>query len=120
VTVAFRDIERAIVTRRFAFSSEEDLQAGIAVALTEEGLPFQREVVLSPHDRIDFLCPDGLGIEVKVGWSISALTRQLHRYAQLEAIAALVVVVTQTRLLNLPLEISGKRLHRILVMRAFA
>jgi hypothetical protein len=116
----YRDIERAIVTRRFAFSTEEDLQAGIALALTEEGIPFEREVVLSRQDRIDFLLPGGLGLEVKVGWSISALTRQLHRYAQLEAISALVVVVTQTRLLNLPLEIAGKPLHRVLLMRAFA
>jgi hypothetical protein len=114
------DIERAMLSRRFNFSTEKDLQTGVAVALTDFGIPFEREVVLSPKDRIDFLLPGGLGLEVKLEGSISALTRQLHRYAQLEAITELAIVVTRTRLLNLPLEIGGKRLHRILVMRAFA
>lgn len=116
----YRDIERAILAHRFAFSNEEDLQAGVALSLTEAGIPFEREAILSRQDRIDFLLPGGVGIEVKLDGSISALTRQLHRYARLDAIAAIVIVVTRTRLLNLPLEIAGKPLHRVLVMRAFA
>jgi len=117
---SFEAIERALAAYRFAFSTEEDLQVGVAVALADAGLQFRREVVLSPKDRIDFLLSDATGLEIKLDGSISALTRQLHRYARFNEIAALAVVVTRTRLLNLPLEIAGKPLHRVLVMRAFA
>jgi hypothetical protein len=85
-----------------------------------ESIAHEREVVLSRAERIDFLLVGGIGIEVKIGMSISALTRQLFRYANLEAIRALVVVVTSNRLSNLPREINGKPVLTVLLQRAFA
>lgn len=71
-------ITQRIKNHAFSFADEDELQRGLAEVMPETA---QREVRLTPRDRIDFLV-DGIGIEVKLAGSISALTRQLHRYAQ--------------------------------------
>ena len=43
----------AIYPNRFRFANEQDLQATIAKVLNERGVEFQREVALSPFDRLD-------------------------------------------------------------------
>lgn len=112
-------LRTAIAAHRFSFSTEDELQRGIAEALTIAGIEFRREVVLTRQDRIDFLLPGKIGVEVKTEGSISALTRQLHRYAQLDDIAVLVVVLGRVRLMNLPAMMNEKAIHLIPVMRAF-
>jgi hypothetical protein len=103
---------------RFRFTDEAELQRGIAEALTE--WKPEREVVLGPKDRIDFLLW-GVGIEIKVKGGISKLTRQLHRYAQHERINALVLVTSREQYrLQLPPELNGKRLHVVSLMGGFA
>lgn len=89
------------------------LQEQIAAALAAAALPFSREVHLSKKDRIDFLCGGALGLEVKVDGGVSDVTRQLHRYAQSERIARLVLVSTRMRLLTIPRELNGKRVDFI-------
>ena len=96
-------------SRRFRWSGEEDLRDGLEAVLREEGVAHERECVLGPKDRIDFLVDGGLGVEVKVARGVSAITRQLHRYAQHERIAALVLFTTSARLpLLLPPSLNGK------------
>jgi hypothetical protein len=112
-------IGAAIAAHRFNFGNEEEFQRGIAEAFKTMGIEYRREVVLTGKDRIDFMLADGLGVEVKIDGSISALTRQLHRYAQLEALKTLVVVVGRVRLTNLPSVMNGKSVHVIAVLRAF-
>lgn len=82
---------------RFDESSEARLQDGLEAVLRERGVPFVREARLSDADRIDFITDDGVGIEVKVGGSSASVVRQLHRYAGLEEVAALVLVTTKRR-----------------------
>lgn len=96
--------------RRFRFTCEKDLQDGIAAVLTEAGLDFQRELELSRQDRPDFLL-HRVAIEVKVDGSLSALTRQIARYAEHELVDGILVVTSLARLTNLPDEIRGKRVH---------
>lgn len=112
-------LRAAIAAHRFSFSTEDDLQRGIAEVLTGAGLLFEREFRLSVTDRIDFLLPDRIGIEVKIDGSISLLTRQLHRYSRSEAIGQLVVVTSRNRLTNLPRAMNGKPIHTIALMAAF-
>lgn len=111
-------IRAALAAHRFSFSTEDELQRGIAQALDSVGIAYRREVVLTRNDRIDFLLGK-LGIEVKIDGSISALTRQVHRYAHLEAIDELVVVVGRIRLTQLPKTINGKTIHTVSIVRAF-
>jgi hypothetical protein len=113
-------VTAALRAQRLNFTTEAELQQGIAAALKVAGVIFEREVKLSSTDRIDFLLAYGLGIEVKVDGSISALLRQLHRYAQRPEIARLLVVSSLFRLNNLPAEINGKPVAIHIVSRAFA
>lgn len=95
------------------FPSEEALQSAIAAALAARGVPFEREVSLSRADRIDFVVLGRVGLEVKVGGALAAVTRQLHRYAQSERLAALMLVTTRTRHLAVPSSLNGKHVWKV-------
>lgn len=93
---------------RFRFSREAELQVGIATALSRlDTVLVRREFRLSDSDVIDFLVDD-VGVEVKVDGSCPALLRQLHRYAQSDAIGSLVVATHLSRLAQMPATIGGK------------
>lgn len=95
----------AIRTTAFRFQSELELQDGIAARLGSR--PEQREVILGPKDRIDFLL-DGVGIEVKTDGSLPQVIRQLHHYAQFEAIQSLILVTNRARHRTCPERMNGK------------
>jgi hypothetical protein len=92
---------------RYTHASERDLQDGLAQVLSLRGIRFDREVRLSDEDRPDFMV-DGIAVEVKVDGSLSAVTRQLHRYAQHKPVRAVLLVTSLQRLANLPTEMNGK------------
>jgi len=105
---------------RFAFTTEAELQQAIAKVLGDAGVPFEREHRLSGADRIDFLLAGGVGLEVKIDGATNALLRQVHRYVQHEAITALVVVVSRTRLAGLPTELGGKPVVAVSLLQGIA
>lgn len=109
--IAAADVLRCLTAHRFDASTEERLQAGIALALAGDGLQLEREVVLAPGSRIDFLSPCGLGIEVKIDGAESAVLQQLMRYAQSERVWALVLFTTRSKHLGMPATLRGKPLH---------
>src|SRR5690349_19730852 len=99
-----------IESHRFDCSTEESLQDGLEQLFVSQAIGFMREARLTGSDRIDFLLLDqppilrerrgpsaltGLGVEVKIQGSLSALTRQLHRYAKSDRITGLVVVTAK-------------------------
>lgn len=87
--------------------------------LQEEGIAFAREFIIDSKSRIDFLV-GAVGLEVKVGGSLAAVTRQLFRYAQVEVIKELVLVSSRQFHNQLPAEMNGKPLRAIsLTMSAF-
>lgn len=93
---------------RFNFSSEAELQDGIESVLKDAGVVFQREYRLNAKERIDFYLPVSRhGIEVKTKGSPSSVLRQVHGYAQNDAIAGLLLVTSRLRL-TLPDELNGK------------
>jgi hypothetical protein len=92
---------------RFRYCNEAELQDGIAGAMTNLEYNVLREVILTPQDRVDFLV-DGVGIEVKVKGPTAAVVRQLARYAQHDAIEALILVTTRLRH-QPPRELNGKQ-----------
>lgn len=105
-------IVRAISSRRFRFSNEKDLQAGIETAFREDGLIFEREVRLAPGDVVDFMV-GGVAVEVKTDGPLAALTRQIDRYAEHERVRELVVISSRRRLTNLPQVLRGKNVHGV-------
>lgn len=106
-------IRHALTHRRIPTTPESVLQERIAGILTSISVPFDREVHLSEKDRIDFLVGGHLGIEVKVDGGLSAVTRQVHRYAQHERIESLVLVTTRMLHRGVPSEMNGKRIDVI-------
>lgn len=97
----------ALSSRRFSFTSESELQEGIADVLGQEGFSFEREAVLAPGDRVDFLV-GAVALEVKVDGAPSAVLGQLHRYAQCPRVEALLLVTSRATLRGVPAELAGK------------
>jgi hypothetical protein len=76
---------------RYNHANERDLQDGIAQVLATRGIRFDREVVLGPKDRPDFMV-DGIAVEVKVDGSPAVILRQLARYASQKGVRAILLV----------------------------
>lgn len=102
---------RALRNHQFNFNDEAELQRGIALALETEGIAFLPEHWLSSRDRIDFLV-GVLGVEVKIKGVPNAVIRQVHRYAQIVAIEAVVVITGSMKVAAaLPDEMNGKPIY---------
>lgn len=99
-------IEAVLRCARLSYANEDELQAGLAAALTEAGYEVQREVRLTPRDRIDLLVGD-VGIEVKIAGDYARVNRQLERYAASDQVASLILVTNRHRH-NPPAAIAGK------------
>ena len=92
-----------------AVMSEEKMGAALEARLREKQIAYQREAVLSPGCRIDFLLADGTGIEIKKEKpNAKQVMRQLERYAASESIHALILV--SQRGVALPETCGGKPL----------
>ena len=93
---------------RFHFQSELELQYGVEQLLKTARIKYSREHSLSSHDRIDFLV-GSLGIEIKVGGSMTELLRQVHRYLEYPEIQEMLIITSRIKHAGLPKEINGKR-----------
>jgi hypothetical protein len=110
----------AILARhRFRFANEKELQDSLAVVFLGDCLPFEREHRLGGPDVIDFLVGGSIGVEVKCGGSLSAVTRQLHRYAGHPEIEELVLISSLGRLGRMPDDLQGVPLHVFVFRGAF-
>lgn len=85
----------ALEVARMTWRTERQLQDEIARVLAECGIAADREVELSPADRIDFLSAAGVGIEVKTKGSVTAVARQLQRYAHSDRVHHLLLATTR-------------------------
>jgi hypothetical protein len=92
---------------RFHYAHETQLQEGIAAALVQSEVDFEREVKLSARDRIDFMV-GRTGIEVKVGHSLASVMKQVHRYMQHQKIDGLLLVTNRCRHSIVPKTVNGK------------
>lgn len=115
-----KEIANVLDGYKFHFFSERDLQQGIALILSSLNLDWKAEVKLTKRDRIDFLVnPEKIGIEVKVGGSLSEVTRQLWRYVEHPEIEELVLVTTRASHCALPAQLNEKRLYVVYLLRSF-
>lgn len=92
--------------------SELALQDALAKRLDEARVTYEREYHLAAErsycDRIDFFFPaTKLGMEVKVTGTLSAVTRQLFRYAKSPKISELVLCTTLMRHTRMPETMAG-------------
>jgi hypothetical protein len=87
--------------------TEAELSAAVASLLSRAGIEFEAEVRIDARSRLDFLV-GRVAIELKIRGGLSALIRQLDRYAQSDRIDAIAVVTTSRRLGGVPSELRGK------------
>lgn len=92
---------------RYSYSGEKELQDGIAAALDSSGVEYSREFPLSAADRLDFMV-GMIAVEVKIKGTRADALRQIHRYAQHDAVGGIVVVTTKARHLDMPTSLNGK------------
>lgn len=98
----------AIRGTRFRYVNEDDLQRGLAMVFQTAGIKHEREVILSPQCRIDFMVDGELGIEVKIDGSVSDLGYQVLRYLQHDSVKGVVVVTTRSGHRDLPPTLNDK------------
>lgn len=100
----------AIRACRFCWSTEDELQQGVAAALEAAGYIAAREVRLNAHDRID-LVVGRIGIEVKTAGTWRDVRRQLERYARSGRFDTLVLVTTRPTHRRIGADIAGIPFH---------
>ena len=105
-------LKESLLRHRFRFSSEKDLQDGIEMVLLSHGVPYLREAHLGISDRPDFMI-GGIAMEVKTKGSLSALLRQIARYAEHEEVADIIVIGSIAWIPEVPEELNGKPVHSI-------
>lgn len=106
MSAALERVMRVIGDLRHELSSEAVVQESIERALQNAGLEYEREAVLGPGNRVDFLVL-GIAVEIKRKASARLIWRQLCRYAGSERVDAVLLVTG--RAIRFPAqEISGK------------
>lgn len=86
---------------------EYELQHKIAEQLIKAGIPFKKEYVLGPRNRVDFMI-DGCIIEVKKGKpNKQQVIRQLERYTGFSEVTSVILVVETS--LDIPREVNSKK-----------
>lgn len=103
---------------RFLVTSERLLQLALGRLWEDNSIPYEAEVRLNEHDRIDFVLWGSLGVEVKVKGGWRDVQRQLARYAQSPRVSALMLVTTKTAHRNVPRTVGGKRVAMYQLMNS--
>jgi hypothetical protein len=94
-------------------SYEYDLQDAVSEQLQSDGIPFAKEYQLGPRNRIDFLVPGGIGIEIKKGRPNSVqLIAQAERYCRFDAVTTLILLIEKHATTHEVL-LNGKPVHYI-------
>ncbi|QZN86906.1 hypothetical protein [Cellulomonas sp. C5510] len=101
------DVVAALAAATLTYTDEVSLHEDMSRVLAAAGIEHEREVRLTPHDRIDFLTAGGVGIEVKVAGSLVAVTRQMQRYAHHDDVHSLVLVTTRAVHHGIPTSLGG-------------
>jgi len=101
-----QDFVQLVQRTRFRLTDEKSVQEALSKALSERGIPHEREVTLGPGDIVDFMLPDGLAVEIKIKASRRAIYRQCERYCRSEKVSALVLATATAT--GFPPELAGK------------
>lgn len=106
---------------RYRYANELELHAAIAKAFDTAGVHYQREVRLTPRDRIDFLVDD-VGVEVKIKGGPSSVVAQLGRYSRCAQVAALLLVSDRAQLVRVrtATAINGKPFRALALLGGLA
>ena len=104
-----RDIVGNLARFGFDRTCEMRLQEGVALVLGTMGLTgtLEKEHRLTESERVDFYV-SRVAIELKVKGSLSAVTRQLMRYATSPEVDCIILVTTQAKHRRMPPTLNEK------------
>lgn len=102
---------------RLPLGSETRMQRTLGRAFAGAGIDHAAEYRLGPRDRVDFLVSPDLAVECKLRANRREIYRQLCRYADHDAVGAL-LLVTNTAM-GLPPEINGKPAYYVSLGKAW-
>lgn len=108
-------IRRALMGWRFDIESEATLQNQIENALKAARIEFVREKVLGPADRVDFLCAEGIALEIKIKGQARQVFRQITRYCEYPEVRT--VLLATARSFRMPERVNGKPVHVVSLTR---
>lgn len=100
------DVLQVLRSRPLVLNQEKELQAEIAHLLESKGIPYKREVSLGDGDVIDFMLPEGIGMEIKLRMARRQIYRQCRRYCGHPQVRSLLLVSATA--MGLPAQIEGK------------
>lgn len=102
--------------RRFPLNDEKALQAMLSQEFSNAGIEHEREVVLAPGDKVDFMV-GAVAIEVKIRESKRKIYNQCARYMEHERVSSLVLLTATA--IGLPPEICGKPIFYVSLSRSW-
>jgi hypothetical protein len=100
------DVCRLMRLHRFRLGHEALLQEDVEALFRREGVPFLREHILGPADRVDFLVDGRIAVELKIRAPKRRILRQLERYAAHDCVEALVLASVSA--VGIPPQLVGK------------
>lgn len=106
-----KNIAAILQSYNFNVADEKQMQKAIAGVLTENNIPFSREVEIAQGDIVDFMVGK-IGIEIKIGFSYNAVITQLHRYSMSDEVVELMLVTTRVQH-QMPSTIGNKKLTTV-------
>lgn len=104
----------AIEDYRYNIQNEMDFHKGLEQAFAEAHLEVVHEYNLGKSGNIDFFL-DGIGIEVKVKGSSSAVLRQIYKYLECDEVKEIILVTTKNTHRGMPNELLGKSVHVVVI-----
>lgn len=107
---------------RFSYTAHDEHRMYVLLEgiLRDAGLTFVREHPLDKKSRLDFWFPDlRVAMEVKVRGKPHDVMSQITRYAEHEAVGALLLVSTSAKLLRVPEVLCGKPCRAVRLAGAF-
>ena len=110
-----------ISSYHYSTASEKELQCGLEMLFTDQGLRFSREYHLSSTDVIDFLIESPqckIGLECKTKGGVNAVMRQLARYVSHGCINELIVVTTRSGHTRIEPTLNGVPIY-VIYLRTF-
>ena len=95
-----RGLAEYLYGRPYRLGSEKLMQDDVEIAFVRDGIEYEREKVLGPGDRVDFLVGT-IALELKIKGRAAQIIKQIERYAMHDSIDS-VVLLTNVPMPRIP------------------
>ena len=86
-----RKLAEYLYGRTYRLGSERLMQDDVERAFKQDEIEYEREKVLGPGDRVDFLV-GGIALELKIKGRPAQIVKQIERYATHDAVDSIVLL----------------------------